>query len=188
MSSNNPLWLPDVLRAEGLDVVEFPRWRFCGHGDFTDIWGVICHHTGADEAPPERIAGGTAAVTGPLAQLHLAQNGTVTVITARIARHAGAGRYPGLPTDDADRHTIGIRAVNTGTEGWSAPQYGALVRCCAAILRKLGQPSSHVIGHREWNPRKWDPGALDVDRLRCDVAARLPEGKRNNEKPDVTVE
>ncbi|ORV45682.1 hypothetical protein AWC02_12205 [Mycolicibacter engbaekii] len=173
MSSINPFWLPDVLRREGLDVVEFPRWRFRGYGDFTDIWGVICHHTGADEAPPERIAGGTAGVNGPLAQLHLAQNGTVTVVAAGTARHAGSGRYPGLPADRADEHTIGIRAVNTGTEGWGPPQYDALVRCCAAILRRLGRPSTHVLAHREWNPRKWDPGALDVDRLRADVAARL---------------
>lgn len=149
---------------------------------------MICHHTGADEAPPERIAAGTAALTGPLAQLHVAQNGTVTVIAARIARHAGPGRYPGLPTDEADRHTIGIRAVNTGTEGWSPPQYDALVRCCAAILRKLGQPSSHVIGHREWNPRKWDPGALDVDRLRSDVGARLPSRRPRRESSDVAAE
>ncbi|OHV03037.1 peptidoglycan recognition protein family protein [Mycobacterium talmoniae] len=173
MSSTNLLWLPRVLRAEGLDVIEFPGWRTRGHGDFTDIWGVICHHTGAEEAPPQRIAAGTAALAGPLAQLHLAQDGTVTVIAAGVTPHVRAGQYPGLPANDAARHTVGVQAVNTGTEGWAPVQYDALVRCCAAIVGKLGQPASHVIGHREWNPRKWDPGGLDLDRFRTDITARL---------------
>ena len=178
MASNDVTWLADVLRTEGLDVVEFPGWRGRGHGAFTQIWGIVIHHTGTGEVPPERIAHGTTTVGGPLGHLHLAQDGTATVIAAGVARHIGTGRYPGLPTDAAGGHTIGIQAVNTGTEGWSPTQYDALVRCAAAILRTLGQPVSHVIGHREWNCRHWDPGALDMDRFRADLAVRVAARSR----------
>src|SRR5262245_29785566 len=32
--TGDPVWLADVLRAEGIDLVEYPGWRNRGHGDF----------------------------------------------------------------------------------------------------------------------------------------------------------
>ncbi|WP_378734683.1 N-acetylmuramoyl-L-alanine amidase [Nocardia brasiliensis] len=174
--TGDPVWLADVLREEGLRVVEFPGWRDRGHGDFGDIWGIVAHHTGSSHSPPTEIAYGIPALAGPLSQLHLAQDGTVTVVAAGVAWHAGAGSWPGLPEDNANFHTIGIEAVNNGTEGWSDAQYDAYVGCCAAILRKLGYGSDRVIGHKEWaGPKqgKWDPGGIDMDRFRADVAERM---------------
>jgi len=185
MATNNAIWLADVLGAEGLDVVEFPGWQQRGHGDFGDIWGVICHHTGADEAPPEFVAIGTPTLAGPLSQVHVAQDAILTVVAAGVAWHAGAGRYPGLSTDRAHLHTIGVYAVNTGTEGWSSTQYEALVCCCAAIVRKLGQPASHVIGNKERSAAKWDPGALEMPRFRADIAERLDAGQPRGAAEDA---
>jgi hypothetical protein len=46
--TGDPVWLADVLRAEGVNPVEYPGWRDRGHGDFKDIRGVMVHHTGSD--------------------------------------------------------------------------------------------------------------------------------------------
>jgi N-acetyl-anhydromuramyl-L-alanine amidase AmpD len=186
-----PVWIADALRAEGVDVVEYRGWRTRGHGDFADIRGVMVHHTGADRASAASIAEGRPDLQGPLSQLHVARDGTVTVVAAGVAWHAGAGRYPWLPTNAANRHTIGIECANSGTspiaahrENWPDAQYFALVRCCAAIHRRLGLPATRTIGHREYAGRaqgKWDPGAIDMDVLRADVRRRLGESPT----PDV---
>ncbi|WP_228822294.1 peptidoglycan recognition protein family protein [Nocardia farcinica] len=174
----DPLWLPEVLRAEGLPVNEYPGWRDRGHGDFGAIWGVIAHHTGSN--PPSNNPGHIAQhpQLGLASQLHLSRDGVYTVCGVGIAWHAGDGSYPGLPTDDANRFTIGIEAENNGTEGWSPRQYTAYVKGVAAILRKLGHNSSRVIGHKEWagaSQGKWDPGGMDMDRFRRDVQAQIDQ-------------
>lgn len=177
----DPVWLADVLRAEGVRLVEFPGWRDRGHGDFRDIRGVMVHHTGADNASAASIAYGRPDLPGPLSQLHIARDGTVTVVAVGVAWHAGVGMYPWLPTNMANWHMIGIECANSGTSptaphraNWPDAQYDALVRSCAAINRRLAQNSSRTIGHKEYAGRaqgKWDPGAIDMDLLRWDIQA-----------------
>ncbi|MGV9662572.1 N-acetylmuramoyl-L-alanine amidase [Nocardia niigatensis] len=172
----DPVWLADVLRAEGVNVVEAPGWRDRGEGDFRDVWGIVCHHTGGSRTPATEIMYGTPALTGLLSQIHLAQDGTATVCGVGVAWHAGLGSHPGLPEDDANYYTIGIEAANNGTEGWQPAQYWAYVKVCAAICRKLGYGAERVIAHKEWAGRKqgkWDPGQLDMDRFRTDVQAQI---------------
>ncbi|WP_084514442.1 peptidoglycan recognition protein family protein [Nocardia acidivorans] len=179
----DPVWLADVLRDEGLNVVEAPGWRTRGHGDFRDIWGVVCHHTGGSRTPATEIMYGTASLEGPLSQIHLSQDGTVTVCAVGVAWHAGFGVYPGLPEDNANWYTVGIEAANSGSEGWGPAQYWAYVKVCAAICRKLGYGADRVIAHKEWagadNPLginkqgKPDPGLMDMDRFRADVQAQI---------------
>lgn len=179
--TGDPVWLADVLRAEGVKVVETPGWKDWGNGDFKTIWGVICHHTGGSNTPVSEIRNGTPNLRGLLSQIHLAKDGTATLCGVGVAWHAGMGSYPGLPEDNANYHTIGIEAVNNGTEGWSPAQYDAYVRCCAAIVRRLGYGADRVIGHKEWAGRKqgkWDPGGIDMDQFRRDVQARLNPPKK----------
>ncbi|MBF6330869.1 N-acetylmuramoyl-L-alanine amidase [Nocardia transvalensis] len=174
--SGDPVWLADVLRAEGLEVREFPGWRDRGHGDFGSIWGVVAHHTGNNPPSNNPRYISEHPDLGLCSQLHLARDGVVTVCGVGVAWHAGQGFYPGLPTDNANYHTIGIEAENNGTEGWSDSQYSAYVKAVAAILRKLGYDSSHVIGHKEWAGRaqgKWDPGSMDMDAFRADVQKQI---------------
>lgn len=178
----DPVWLPDVLRAAGLEVHEYPGWRERGHGDFGDIWGVVCHHTGSFGETPRGIA--EHPELGLCSQLHLDRNGVYTICGAGVAWHAGMGAYPGLPVNNANGCTIGIEAANDGggTPGrphrasWSDAQYDAYVRGVAAILDHLGQPASHAIGHKEWAGAaqgKWDPGSIDMDDFRADVARAM---------------
>ena len=194
----DPVWLADVLRAEGLDVEEFAGWRGRGHGDFHDIRGVMVHHTGSDFATAASIAYGRPELPGPLSQVHIGRNGTVTVVAAGVAWHAGVGMYPWLPVNMGNWHTIGIECANSGTapwaphrQNWPDAQYFALVNSCAAISRRLGLPAARTIGHKEYAGRaqgKWDPGAIDMDRLRLDVARQIGAPARaTSPRPAVPV-
>ncbi len=194
----DPLWLADVLRAEGLEVREFPGWRDRGHGDFGSIWGVVVHHTGSFGATPGSIANHPE--LGLCSQLYLGSDGVYTVVGAGIAWHAGQGSYPGLPIGNANSCTIGIEAANDGggvpgrphRSSWSDAQYTAYVRGVAAILRHLGHDASHVIAHKEWAGAaqgKWDPGAIDMQIFRRDVQAVIDGGSpggTDNEEDDVS--
>jgi len=192
----DPVWLPEVLRAEGLTVVEMPGWRDRGHGDFGEIWGIVAHHTGSNNASPESIAFHPS--LGLASQIHLARNGVVTLCGAGIAWHAGNGSWPGLPNNGANARTIGIEAANDGggspgkphRSSWPAEQYDAYVKVCAAILRKLGWGVDHLIAHKEWAGRaqgKWDPGAIDMNIFRADVAARLTNSPAQPSGDDMAL-
>jgi hypothetical protein len=181
--TGDPVWLADVVRAEGVRLVEYPGWRDRGHGDFKDIRGVMVHHTGSNNASAASIADGRPDLPGPLSQLHIARDGVVTVVAVGVAWHAGVGMYPWLPTNMGNWHMIGIECANTGTSptaphrtNWPDVQYDALVRSCAAINRRLAQNSSRTIGHKEYAGQaqgKWDPGAIDMNILRSDIQARI---------------
>jgi N-acetyl-anhydromuramyl-L-alanine amidase AmpD len=194
----DPIWLADVLRADGLDVVEVPGWRQRGHGDFKDIRGVMVHHTGSNTATAESIAYGRPDLAGPLSQLHIARTGTVTVLAAGVAWHAGVGMYPWIPANMGNWHTIGIECANSGSSpsaphrrNWPDAQYFALVHSCAAINRRLGHTAARTIGHKEYAGRaqgKWDPGAIDMDQLRRDIATRIGAvGRGLTPRPPVPV-
>lgn len=169
----DPTWLADVLRAAGLRCDIYPGAFDRGHGDFGNIWGVVCHHTGSNGASAGSIANHPS--LGLASQLHLSRAGVYTLCGVGIAWHAGQGSWPGLPTNNANSYTIGIEAANDGTSGWPDAQYDAYVRGVAAILKRLGQPASHVIGHKEWGAiqGKWDPGGIDMGRFRSQVAAAM---------------
>ncbi|KKW65547.1 N-acetylmuramoyl-L-alanine amidase [Mycolicibacterium elephantis] len=195
--TGDPVWLADVLRAEGIDPVEFPGWRSRGHGDFKDIRGVMVHHTGSDNASAASIAYGHPGLRGPLSQLHIARDGTVSIVAVGVAWHAGRGMYPWVPTNMGNWHLIGIECANSGTSStaphrhnWPDAQYFALVRCCAAINRRLSQTSARTIGHKEYAGRaqgKWDPGAIDMDILRRDIQERIGDISRLAPTPSPPV-
>ncbi|MEW5810338.1 MAG: N-acetylmuramoyl-L-alanine amidase [Actinomycetota bacterium] len=196
--SGDPLWLADVLRAQGLDVSELAGWRRRGHGDFSDIRGVMVHHTGSDTATAESIARGRPDLPGPLSQLHIARTGTVTVVAAGVAWHAGLGAHAWLPVNGANRHTIGIECANSGTSpsaphrrNWPDAQYFALVQSCSAICRRLGHSADRVIGHKEYAGRaqgKWDPGAIDMNILRRDIADGRGAPQSTDRYADILLE
>lgn len=173
--SGDPIWLADVLRADGLECDIYDGAFDRGHGDFGGIWGVIAHHTGSN--PPSNNPGYIAKhpTLGLASQLHLSREGKFTLCGVGIAYHAGTGSWAGITANNANAVTIGIEAENNGTEGWSPAQYDAYVRGVAAILWKLGHGSDRVIGHKEWGAiqGKWDPGGIDMNSFRRDVEARL---------------
>jgi hypothetical protein len=178
----DPLWLPDVLSSAGLKVDTFPGWQQRGHGDFGEIWGLVDHHTGSFGETPNGIANHPS--LGLCSQLYLGRDGKYTVCGAGVAWHAGAGSWPGLPANNANFRTIGTEAANDGGGRpgkphhipWSTAQYDAYVQGNAAMLKHLGQPASHAIGHKDWAGAaqgKWDPGGINMDIFRSDVASLM---------------
>lgn len=179
---SDPTWLPDALRAEGLQCDIYPGAFERGHGDFGEITHVVDHHTGSFGETPRGIAEHPS--LGLASQLYLGRDGKFTLCGVGIAWHAGAGSYAGLPANNANFRTIGIEAVNDGGGSpgkphhvpWSLVQYDAYVRGNAAILKHLGQPASHSIGHKEWAAAaqgKWDPGGIDMDLFRADIQSAM---------------
>ncbi|MEU8898079.1 N-acetylmuramoyl-L-alanine amidase [Nocardia sp. NPDC048505] len=185
----DPVWLAEVLRAAGLRVIEHEGWRERGHGDFRDIRGVLCHHTGGGGPNDWRIVQhGRPDLAGPLAQLVLEKDGTYRVIAAGVCWHAGAGSWPGWPTDDANFHTIGIEAVSQGCEpfDWTPAQLDAYHRGAAAILRRLGRDAGDCVAHREYSSEgKIDPAGLDMDEFRRTVQEIIDEGGARMSAADV---
>lgn len=191
---SDPVWLTKVLRAAGLVVHEFPGAYERGHGDVGEIWGVIAHHTGSFGETPRGIAQHPS--LGLCSQLYLSRDGEFTLCGVGIAYHAGTGSWPGIPANDANSRTIGIEAANDGGgspgkphhKPWSDKQYSAYVTGVAAILNHLGLSASRVIGHKEWAAiqGKWDPGGINMDVYRRDVAAEQRRLK-GLDKPAVVV-
>jgi hypothetical protein len=180
----DPVWLADVLRAEGVATVEYGEWKNIGHGDFGGIWGVMVHHTGGNSSAN---AIQNSRELGLCSQIFLNRAGVAYVVGAGIAWHAGSGQWPGISTNNANQVTIGIEAENNGTEGWSAAQYWAYVKVVAAILRRLGYRADRCIAHKEWAGAaqgKWDPGGIDMSLFRRDIQAQLDGGAK---PPPVVV-
>jgi hypothetical protein len=183
--TGDPTWLADTLKAQEprLKVRELPDWKQYGHGDMRSIWGVMIHHTGNARETAESIRRGRPDLPGPLSQLHIAQDGTVSVVAAGVCWHAGMGSYTGIPTDLANYHLIGIEcawprdtSITPATqtrERWPDEQIIAMRDTVAAILSKLGVGANRVIAHKEWAGRaqgKWDPGNLDMNWFRGEVS------------------
>lgn len=170
--TGDPVWLERVLRDAGLSVSIYNGSVDRGHGNMGTLWGTMLHHTGApvgSNPGPGAIANHPS--LGLAAQLHLSRAGHWTVCGIGIAYHAGAGSYPGLPTNNANPIVVGVEAENSGTEGWSPEQYWSYVRGVAAINREMGRDHTRAIGHKEWAAvqGKWDPGGMNLDKFRSDV-------------------
>ena len=176
-------WLPDVLNAAGLKVSEYPGRRARGRGDVGTIRGIICHHTAGPGANHgvmpslNLLVNGrpgdarTPPLSGPLAQLGLARDGTFFVIAAGRANHAGRGEWRDCPTGNSS--FIGIEAENSGQAGdpWPDVQTDAYERGVAAILNKIGADAIMCCGHREYalpKGRKTDP-SFDMDSFRTAI-------------------
>jgi hypothetical protein len=158
-------WLPEVLRAAGLEVVEEPGWRGRGK-EMTGVLGIIGHHTACGpvgNCPSTHILiNGRPDLPGPLAQLQLCRSGHFHMIADGKANHAGAGAWHSIATAIGNAGLLGIEAENqgNGSDWWPAVQMDAYVRGVAAILAHVRLPADRFAAHYEWaRPagRKIDP-------------------------------
>lgn len=185
--NGDPTWLADTLRSDGgINVKTLPGWDKAGHGDFKDIRGVMIHHTGNARESAQSIRNGRPDLSGPLANLHIAPDGTVTVVAVGVCWHAGIGSYPFLPPNMGNWHMIGIElawprdtSITPATQArelWPAAQIIAVRNVAAALCRRLSVGSDRVIGHKDYAAAaqgKWDPGNLDMPWFRAEVAKDL---------------
>ena len=174
------IWLPAVLKAAGLTVVEEPGWPTRGHGDMGFVKGVLCHHTAGPldhgDAPSlDTVINGRPDLAGPLAQLVLGRSGTYYTVAAGKCYHAGAGIWQGVTMGNSE--LIGIEAENTGlpNDPWPAVQMDAYARGCAALLKHIHAPVVMCAGHKEYatpHGRKDDP-SFDMPTFRAAVTAHM---------------
>ncbi|MET8658141.1 N-acetylmuramoyl-L-alanine amidase [Streptomyces griseus] len=188
----SPDRLLSALRAEGVKVVEYKSWRVhrrpASTGAFGPVHGVMIHHTvtSGTASSVELCYNGHSALPGPLCHGVIAKDGTVHLVSAGRANHAGRGDddvlrqvqaesydrgktiTPNEANTDGNARFYGFECVNLGDgkDPWPAAQRDAIVRASAAICRAYGWSARSVIGHREWQPGKVDPrtgqGGVDV--------------------------
>lgn len=176
----NATWLAGALVAGGCGIVELAGWQSRGRpGSFGPVRGVLCHHTAGPptgNAPSLNvIVNGRPDLPGPLSHLHLARDGTFTVIAAGRCNHAGRGQWRGVSSGNTG--FIGIEAENAGTgdDPWPDMQMEAYARGCAAILHHIGADATMCAGHKEYAlppGRKIDP-AFNMVAFRHKVAAYM---------------
>lgn len=194
--SGDPVWLEDVLRpALGDRLKTLPGWQTDGvGGTMGTIWGVIWHHTGNSNEKPESISVGREDLKGPLAQIHIAPDGIVTIVAVGPCNHAGKGSWTGLPTDAANDRTIGVECAYDGTGQWPDAQIISMRDVGAALTKHLEVPVSHNISHEEWarfgpagqRQYKWDPGNLSMDWFRGEIQKDMDGFVFPGEHPPVT--
>src|SRR5699024_1588676 len=141
-------------------------WSSRGHGTMGSIQSVIVHHTAGPKSGNSPslnvVAYGRPGLSGPLAQLFLARDGTVYLVAAGISYHAGrvsSNTY-------SNSHAIGIEAEATGLDSWPAHQINEYAKLCKALIKELGLSTSRERGHKEVavpRGRKPDPNVSMSD-------------------------
>ncbi|MEV5544299.1 N-acetylmuramoyl-L-alanine amidase [Saccharopolyspora shandongensis] len=108
------------------------------------------------------------------------------LIAVGRANHAGKAKASG-PNPAGDGNTLYV-GFEWDYQGPSPQQYDAAVRATAAVLLRTGRPADAARGHMEASTTgKIDPGLVDMNRFRADVArvmpGRNPRGWRDRRDP-----
>jgi len=167
------LWLADVLRGAGLEVVETAGWQTRGRDFAADPLGIMAHHTASPTASTlatnlHVVTNGNSVAPGPIAQAMLWRDGVWYIIAAGRANHAGKGSLPWLPgVDTGNQYLLSVEAVNNGVgELWAPPMIASYEIGTAAILRRLGLGAERATTHAEYAPtRKIDPAGPTGGRI-----------------------
>jgi hypothetical protein len=166
-------WLVDAARSTGYPVVEVTGWQTRGHGGMRVVEGVVGHHTAtADSAPGDYpsldiVTNGRPDLAGPLCNLGLGRSGTIYVVAAGCAYHAGASRWLGFL--DLNDEFLGIEAESAGYGVWTDAQRDAYPKLVAALLRYMSRGVERYAGHKDVcvpPGRKIDPVGIDTGWLR----------------------
>lgn len=194
-------WLAAELRAAGLTVVEVEGWRNRGRpastGEFDPRGPHTVHHTGtltsaARPMPTLRLlVEGRPDLPGPLSQVGVAHDGTVYVIAAGRANHAGrvsrahvTGMAPGA---DGNALSIGDEVDTNGTQAMPQAQRDAVELVAAVIVNHFDRDEEWVHRHQDISGTgKWDLGGVTTADLRAGVAGQL-ERLRGPVVPDNHV-
>lgn len=198
--TGDPVWLEDVLReALGDRLVVHDGWKDRGTGgQMGDIWGVLIHHTGNDRETVEGIRDGRSDLAGPLSQCLITPDGKCHLIAVGPCNHAGIGSYPGVGTNNGNQRLIGFECAwptirpdgsFDSNQRWPDAQIITMRDATAAVLKRLGEDSSHCIGHKEWATKppnvKWDPGNIDMGWFRGEVQKDLDGFEFPGEHPPI---
>jgi hypothetical protein len=174
-------WMKDALRKRGLKVKAVAGWASRGRPFSFSPRAVVFHHTasnrGSGPAPSLGVCvNGRADLPGPLCHLMIGRDGTVFLVAAGRANHAGfGGPFRNVPKDSMNSFAVGVEVENDGVgEKWSKELLDVCEKVFAALLVGLKRTPSWLIGHKEWAPgRKIDPGKLEMGDVRRRVRGAL---------------
>lgn len=180
------------LRSAGITVREASGWQSRGNGQTSAYVGGIVHHTATGfgiampgTGPGNLLINGRPDLSGPLCNYAGNDDGSITVIAAHPANHAGAsgGRSMGpLPvTTLFNRRVLGLEIVYPGTVSMRTAQYRAATVWAKAVADVCGSGNiERVRAHAETSiTGKWDPGdapGRTINMAAFRSAARNVEG------------
>jgi hypothetical protein len=154
--------LADRLRAAALPAVrECDGWKSRGNSSGGNFYpkGMVVHHTAG--APPSAgkapslgiIINGRPDLPGPLANIYMDYEGTVYVVAAGAANHAGTpdgGSYKGMTGNSS---AWGFEIEHPGTYALDDDRAEIAAAAVAAVIRgKAG--ASMCPYHKEWAPSR----------------------------------
>src|SRR6266542_4137108 len=190
--SDPPLtWMAAALRENGLRVREVKGWKTRGRPSSFSPRGVVFHHTASNAksgaAPALGICvKGRSDLPGPLCNVMVGRDGTVYLIAAGRANHAGlGGPLRSIPKDSGNMYMAGVEVENDGV---GEPFRKELLQVCevvfATLLLGLRRRAKMLVGHKEWAPhRKSDPARIDMDQFRHRVAQEIRAIKLGKQEP-----
>ncbi|HEY9416681.1 MAG TPA: N-acetylmuramoyl-L-alanine amidase [Pseudonocardia sp.] len=209
-----PMTAVQVLAAMKLWDVPYKQWpgwttrgRDPEHGPFSDVHGLVIHHTGSDSGQSDDYLDflatrGRPGLPGPLCNAATDMDGDLWLIAQGRANHAGQGSNatlnhvinedyagfkvelkPGPDNIDGNAVYYGNEVRYDGGQPMTAKQYAAVTRWAAAICHFHGWSALSIIGHREHTGRKNDPGNCAMNEFRADVAALLKAGPPQKPAP-----
>lgn len=192
--------LADVLRSYGLTVVETAGWATRGYlsQDLKAVAGVLWHHTAtnrnaftnADAPTLAMCINGRSDLAGPLCNIVFGRDGTVYLVAAGVANHAGAGSAEGIPTNEGNHYLVGIEMESSGIApwDWTADQLRVAPYLGAALEKAYG--ASLQLGHLEYSSQgKIDPAGWPggMDGLRESINAVLSGGTISTQGTTTTT-
>jgi len=190
-------WLADACRDTGYPTVELPGWRTAGHGPMTAGHGVVGHWTAGPDSrethsntPSLRVVvDGRPGLDGPLCNVYTAFDGTLYVVAAGLAWHAGVSAW--LGETNLNDTFVGNEVESPGGFVYTPEQLDVTPRLHAALLRRMNRTADWSCGHFECAlpaGRKPDGPARDMNAFRRTVAAYLanPQTIRKQED-DVAI-
>lgn len=181
-------WMADEYRKAGLKVVEIEGWKNRGRpastGNFDPRGQKTNHHTGTRTSASNRmptlrtLIQGRPDLPGPLAQKGIGYDGTVYVIAAGRANHAGrVGKrgVPGMPYGaDGNALALGDEVDTNGTQTMPKAQRDALAKVNAVDLKHFNRGIDYLHRHQDISGTgKWDIGSISTAALRRDAAAKI---------------
>lgn len=191
------LWLPDILRDAGVQVVEVAGWKSRGGLEDAsrqelDIQAVLWHATA--EAANGSAAGGlggvvygTPSAPPPVSQTYVGRDARWYIVASGVANHMGSGnlRVAGKAHVHGNAKAIGMEAANNNRgELWRPAQYTSMVIGAAAITRYVGLRAADNLAHRETSTTgKTDPVGINMATTRTAVGKLLGGGGGGSTPP-----
>lgn len=187
MSVTRCLEINQRLRAAGITVHEASGWQNRGNGYVSNYSGALVHHTATGFGRAllgtgvyDLLVNGRDDLAGPLCNYAGNDDGSITIIAANPANHAGAsgGRSMGpLPvTKLFNPRVLGLEIVYPGTSPMRTVQYRSALVWARVVADVVGGGDiQRVRAHAETSiTGKWDPGyapskTIDMAAFRRDA-------------------